>query len=217
MENDPRMHYTRHNPLHRSFKFISFAFVAIFTVASFADRSITQPVVAAEAPAAAAPAEDFIPADIPTSGDRALDLVIYRAGLRHGVDPRLLHAVIWQESKYKPAAVSHAGARGMMQLMPDTAKRFKCDDMGDPEKNIEAGTKYLRFLLKRFDGDVVLALAGYNAGEGNVDKYDGVPPFDETQHYVRVITGRYGKSYHPTLTPEEASVRFHLLPEVAQQ
>src|ERR1044071_8532847 len=144
MENDLRMHYTRHNPLHRSFKFISFAFVAIFTIASFADSSISRAIapvaVAAEAPAPVA--EDFIPADIPTSGDRALDLIIYRAGLRQGVDPRLLHAVIWQESKYKPAAVSHVGARGMMQLMPDTAKRFKCDDMGDPEKNIEAGTKY---------------------------------------------------------------------------
>jgi soluble lytic murein transglycosylase-like protein len=209
------MHYTRHNPLHRSFKFISFAFVAIFTIASFSDRTITRTAVAAEAPAAAV-AEDFIPADIPTSGDHALDLIIYRAGSRYGVDPRLLHAVIWQESKYKPEATSHVGAKGMMQLMPDTAKRFKCDDMSDPEKNIEAGTKYLRFLLKRFDGDVVLALAGYNAGEGNVDKYNGVPPFDETQNYVRIITARYGKNYHPTLSPEEARVRFHLLPEVAQ-
>jgi soluble lytic murein transglycosylase-like protein len=103
-----------------------------------------------------------------------------------------------------------------MQLMPDTAKRFKCDDVTNAEANIEAGTKYLRWLLKRFNGDVVMALAGYNAGEGNVDKYDGVPPFDETQKYVRVITGRYGKTHHPLLSPDAARVEFRLLPEVAQ-
>ena len=104
----------------------------------------------------------------------------------------------------------------MMQLMPDTAKRFKCADANDPASNIDAGTRYLRWLIKRFDGNVTLALAGYNAGEGNVDKHDGVPPFDETQNYVRIITGRYGKTYHPTLTPDEAARQFRLLPEVAQ-
>jgi soluble lytic murein transglycosylase-like protein len=104
----------------------------------------------------------------------------------------------------------------MMQLMPATAKRFKCDDRLNPEANIEAGTKYLRWLLKRFDGNVTLALAGYNAGEGSVDKYDGVPPYDETQKYVRIITGRYGKNRHPVLTPEEARAHFNLLPSSAQ-
>ncbi len=79
------------------------------------------------------------------------------------------------------------------------------------------GSKYLRWLLKRFNGDVVRALAGYNAGEGNVDKYNGVPPFDETQSYVRIITGRYGKTYHPTLSPEEALAHFRLLPEQIAQ
>jgi soluble lytic murein transglycosylase-like protein len=103
-----------------------------------------------------------------------------------------------------------------MQLMPATAKRFKCDDRNDPAANVEAGTKYLRWLLKRFDGDVALALAGYNAGEGNVDKHGGVPPFDETQKYVRIITGRYGKNYHPVLKPEEASSHFNLLPANAE-
>ena len=161
-------------------------------------------------------AEDYIPADIPTSGDRNLDLIILRAGERYGVDPRFIHAVIWQESKYKMQARSHAGAQGLMQLMPATARRFGCNDAYDVESNIDAGTKYLRFLLKRFDGNVTLALAGYNAGEGSVDKYNGVPPFNETQNYVRIITGRYGKNFHPLLSPEQARVEFRLLPEVAQ-
>jgi soluble lytic murein transglycosylase-like protein len=159
--------------------------------------------------------ENFIPSDVPTSGDHEIDLVILKAGRRYGVDPRLIHAVIWQESRYKPEAESHVGAQGLMQLMPGTAKRFKCDDANDPEKNVEAGTKYLRWLLKRFDGDIVLALAGYNAGEGNVDKHGGVPPFDETQKYVRVITSRYGKTFHPILTPDEARLEFRLLPQLA--
>jgi soluble lytic murein transglycosylase-like protein len=104
-----------------------------------------------------------------------------------------------------------------MQLMPGTAKRFGCDDSNNVEKNVEAGTKYLRVLLKRFDGDVSLALAGYNAGEGNVDKYKGVPPFPETENYVRKITGNYGKTYHPVLQPADARVVFHLTAEDAAE
>jgi soluble lytic murein transglycosylase-like protein len=161
-------------------------------------------------------AEDYIPADIPSSGDRNLDLVILRAGEKYGVDPRFIHAVIWQESKYKVQARSGAGAQGLMQLMPATARRFGCTDPYDTASNIDAGTKYLRFLLKRFDGNVSLALAGYNAGEGSVDKYNGIPPYKETQNYVRIITGRYGKMSHPLLSPEQARVEFRLAPEVAQ-
>ena len=104
-----------------------------------------------------------------------------------------------------------------MQMMPATARRFGCTDAYDSASNIDAGTQYLAWLLKRFDGDVSLALAGYNAGEGSVDKFGGIPPFSETQNYVRIITGRYGKTYHPVLTPEEARIEFHLVPtEVAQ-
>jgi hypothetical protein len=160
----------------------------------------------------AAVADDFIPLDIPQSGDRDLDLIIFRVGEREGVDPRLIHAVIQQESKYDTDATSHAGAKGLMQLMPDTAKRFHCDDPTDAACNVEAGTKYLKFLLKRFDGDVSLALAGYNAGEGSVDKYEGIPPYKETQNYVKKIVGNYGKTYHPVLSPEDAKVAFDLLP-----
>ncbi|HVF55896.1 MAG TPA: lytic transglycosylase domain-containing protein [Pyrinomonadaceae bacterium] len=161
--------------------------------------------------------ENFIPSDIPSSGDIELDRIIFHAGVEQGVDPRLIHAVIWQESKYKVSATSHKGAQGLMQMMPATAKRFNCEDTSDPEANIEAGTKYLRWLLKRFNGDVVLALAGYNAGEGSVDKYAGVPPYGETQNYVRIITGRYGKTYHPLLTPDEARVEFRLTAELASR
>ena len=147
---------------------------------------------------------ETIPSDIPASGDCDLDWAIYRAGQAAGVDPRFIHAVIRQESRYKNAAVSHAGAQGLMQLMPATAKRFGCDDPHDAAANIKAGTKYLAWLLKRFDGDVALALAGYNAGEGAVDKYNGVPPYDETQNYVRKIVANYGRTYLEVLTPDEA-------------
>jgi soluble lytic murein transglycosylase-like protein len=210
------MHLSRRNPRLRSFKNVIVATFAIFVLTNFTDSSFTRVFAPVSAEAAAVTIEEFIPSDVPTSGDRGLDLVIMHAGEREGVDPRLIHAVIWQESKYKTDAVSHVGAQGLMQLMPATAKRFGCEDANDSESNVNAGAKYLRFLLKRFDGNVSLALAGYNAGEGNVDKYDGVPPFGETQNYVRVITGRYGKTYHPVLEPTEAVSYFKLLPDSAE-
>ncbi len=159
---------------------------------------------------ASSPDDIAIPSDIPSSGDKRLDRIIFRVGEHEGIDPRFIHAVIWQESKYDVTARSHAGAQGLMQLMPDTAKRFGCAHPDDPEDNVEAGTKYLSWLLKRFSGNVQLALAGYNAGEGNVDKYNGIPPFDETKNYVRIISERYGKTYHPVLPPEQAIDAFHL-------
>ena len=97
-----------------------------------------------------------------------------------------------------------------MQLMPATAKRFGCKDINSPEDNINAGTKYLSWLLKRFSGDVELTLAGYNAGEGAVDKYNGIPPYDETRNYVKSISTRYGRTYHPVLSPAAAALVFHL-------
>ncbi len=152
-----------------------------------------------------------IPADIPLSGDCDLDWIIFRAGEKSGVDPRFIHAVIKQESRYDPKAVSYAGAQGLMQMMPGTAQRFGLKDPFDPAANVEAGTKYLKWLLKRFDGDVSLALAGYNAGEGAVDKYKGVPPYSETQNYVKKIVTNYGKTYHPILPPADAKLAFHLV------
>jgi len=218
------MNLTRFVPHFRSLKFAPVALIALFLFTNFTglvfNRVYAPAVQASEVPARAVVdannvEAEYIPTDIPSSGDRELDLIILRAGERHGVDPRFIHAVIWQESKYKVRARSHVGAQGLMQLMPPTAKRFGCTDAHDPAANIEAGTKYLRWLLKRFNGNVSLALAGYNAGEGSVDKYNGVPPYKETQNYVRIITGRYGKFHHPLLSPEEARVQFRLLPEVA--
>ena len=189
------MKLTRSIPQLRSVKFAPFAIMALFLLSNF--TGIFFSPVFAPTVNATSEVREMIPQDIPSSGDPDLDLIIYRAGGRHGIDPRFIHAVIWQESKYKSKALSHAGAQGLMQLMPATARRFGCSDPQDMASNVEAGTKYLRWLLKRFNGDVALTLAGYNAGEGAVDKYHGVPPYSETQNYVRKIVANYGKTFHP--------------------
>lgn len=114
---------------------------------------------------------------------------IAHAVARTGVDEALIRSVIHAESAYKPNAVSRAGAHGLMQLMPATARRFGVSDSGDPAQNILGGATYLRWLLNRYRGDTNLAVAAYNAGEGAVDKYGGIPPYQETQQYVsRVAT-----------------------------
>ncbi|MDQ6652244.1 MAG: lytic transglycosylase domain-containing protein [Acidobacteriota bacterium] len=127
-----------------------------------------------------------------TTGDSTLDSYILDSGRRNSVDPLLLYAIMHQESTFKPRAMSNKGARGLMQLMPGTALRFGVTSIWDPRQNIEGGTRYMRFLLDTFEGDVELALAGYNAGEGAVIKYGyRVPPYGETQEYVRRISRRY--------------------------
>jgi len=112
---------------------------------------------------------------------------IRRASRTHGVDEALVRAVIHAESSYKPRAMSHVGAGGLMQLMPKTAARFGVTDRFDPSQNIDGGTKYLAWLLDRYDGNVLLATAAYNAGEGAVDRYRGVPPYRETRGYVQKV------------------------------
>ncbi len=149
-----------------------------------------------------------ITTELPTSGDKGIDELIQKAAEKYGVDPRFIHAVIWQESKYKITAHSAAGALGLMQLMPETAKRFGCTDCFDPNENVDAGTRYLRWLLERFEGNLTMVLAGYNAGEGSVDKFDGIPPFGETKSYIKSIEEHYGKSFHPVLEPAEAMIAF---------
>lgn len=203
------MKFPRRLPHFRSLKFAPFAIISLFLFTNLTGLLFSR-VLAPDAIAHAERATLAIPVDIPTSGDQQLDRIIFEAGAAQGVDPRFIHAVIWQESKYDTHARSHAGAQGLMQLMPATAKRFGCDDPNDPVENISAGTKYLSWLLKRFAGNVELALAGYNAGEGAVDKYDGVPPYNETRNYVKIISKRYGKMYHPVLSPNDAAQVFQL-------
>lgn len=127
-----------------------------------------------------------------STGDAGVDAMIVESGRRNGVDPVLLYAIMHRESSFKKFAVSYKGARGLMQLMPGTAARFGVKNIFDPRQNIEGGAQYMRILLDMFGGDVRLALAGYNAGEGAVLKYGRrVPPYSETQEYVRRIMQRY--------------------------
>lgn len=204
------MKLPRKLPLFRSLKYAPFAILSLFLFTNLTgvlfSRVLAPEVIAQQPTAVIKP----IPADIPSSGNKQLDRLIFEAGEREGVDPRFIHAVIWQESRYVTDARSHAGAVGLMQLMPAAAERFGCEDRNDPASNIKAGTKYLGWLLKRFSGNVELALAGYNAGEGSVDKYKGIPPYNETRNYVKIISARYGKSYHPVLPPAEAAQAFNL-------
>jgi len=116
---------------------------------------------------------------------------------RYNLDPALVLAVIEAESGFRADSVSHRGACGLMQLIPETAARFGVVNIFDTEDNLRGGMSYLRWLLAHFEGDVRLALAGYNAGEGAVEAHGGVPPFAETQSYVRRILSRYPSSRHP--------------------
>ncbi len=152
---------------------------------------------------AAAPAAD--------SGRTALgraDLkeLVHSVSREHGIDPKLVDALVRVESSYDPDAVSHRGAMGLMQLMPETAQRLDVNDPFDPEENVRAGVKEFARLVERYSGNLQLALAAYNAGEGAVAQYRGVPPYAETRAYVsRILTlytgrpYRLGGSYRPAI------------------
>jgi len=134
-----------------------------------------------------------------TTGSSQVDGYLIDSGTRNRVDPLLLYSVMHQESSFKSHAVSPKGARGLMQLMPGTAMRFGVTNIFDPRQNIEGGARYLRFLTDRFNGELSLVLAGYNAGEGAVEKYGWrVPPYAETQEYVRRISRRYSVIQDPS-------------------
>jgi soluble lytic murein transglycosylase-like protein len=162
------------------------------------DDEIEPPPPAPE-PAAAAAAAAIVPVPWEFADGQAVPAtpfgeLIYAAAERHRVNPALVAALVRAESAFDPRAVSHKGAGGLMQLMPATARRFGLSDAErfEPERNLEAGTRYLRWLLDRFEGDVALALAAYNAGEGTIDRYGGVPPFRETRTYIRRIYSTLG-------------------------
>ena len=125
----------------------------------------------------------------------AFDQMIRQAAQQHGVSEGLIKAVMHTESGFNINARSPVGAQGLMQLMPATARRFNVSNAYDPQQNIFGGARYLSWLLKRFNGDTRLAIAAYNAGEGNVDKYGDVPPFRETRDYVKRVTSRYQNLY----------------------
>jgi hypothetical protein len=125
------------------------------------------------------------------NGDYRYDDIILKAASDYGIDPAVIKAVIMAESGFNPQAISYAGAQGLMQLMPRTARALDIKDPMDPRANIQGGTRYLKRLLRRFQGDLELALAAYNAGSRNVRRHHGIPPFKATKRYIAKI-----KVYH---------------------
>ena len=147
------------------------------------DPSLVERIAPDEVPIRERPASEGEAAPDPSAPYAEM---IDRSAAREGVDPRLVRAVIQVESAYQPAARSPKGATGLMQLMPDTARRYAVRNPYDPDSNISAGIKHLKTLLDRY-GQLPLALAAYNAGEAAVERFGGIPPFPETQNYVRQI------------------------------
>jgi soluble lytic murein transglycosylase-like protein len=126
--------------------------------------------------------EEFFKKEIPFGS------LIYQEAMKNDLKPELVAAVVKAESRFKPTARSPVGARGLMQLMPATGRWMGAKNLMDPTQNVKAGTKYLKYLNERFDGNETKVIAAYNAGEGNVRRFRGVPPFKETRNYVRKVT-----------------------------
>lgn len=163
------------------------------TIQAFIDKTDVAQVLKDYRPSTAAPTKPVAPPPFNfTTKHSGLDQLIAANAARHNVDPYLIYLVMQQESGFNYRAVSSAGARGLMQLMPGTARQLGVRNIHDPVENVEAGTRYLKTLLQRFNGDINLALAGYNAGEEAVVRYGyRVPPYRETMNYVRRISWAY--------------------------
>jgi soluble lytic murein transglycosylase-like protein len=144
--------------------------------------------------------EDYFRTHVPF-GD-----IIYREARRNDLAPELVAAMVHTESDFRPGLVSHKSAQGLMQIVPSTAALLGIDDPFDPEKNIAAGTRYYKYLLDRFD-DETIALAAYNAGEGNVARFGGIPPFEETRDYISKVNRRKGRYRESFRNSYIASVR----------
>jgi len=147
--------------------------------------------IAASNVVAIEPEEIFVAAPKMPLAQAPFGELIQNASEKYGVDVDLVFSVVAAESNFNPKAVSRRNARGLMQLLPETAKRLGVKDIYDPAQNIDGGTRYLRDLLKRYDGDLALTLAAYNAGPGAVQRYGRIPPYNETIAYVRAIRKTY--------------------------
>ena len=139
------------------------------------------------------------------SPDPNLSALIDRIAGEQGVESHLVHSVIRAESNYNPNAVSPKGAQGIMQLIPSTARRFGVSNAFDARENVQGGVRYLRFLLDYYKGDYPKAIAAYNAGEGAVDKYNGIPPYAETQNYVYRVAGNLKAARLAAVAPAPAN------------
>lgn len=155
----------------------------VVTAKPVAEHRVSENVVA---PRVIAPADATAP-DAPAAPPSNIQEAVDRIADRHGLSPELLHSVIKVESNYNPYAVSPKGALGIMQLIPSTARRFGVADVFDPIENIEGGARYLEYLIDMFHGNLMLAVAAYNAGENAVVKYGTVPPYAETQNYLKLV------------------------------
>jgi len=160
------------------------------------------------APAAAKGAADAVEGGALPPDRSELRQLVNRVSLEHGVDPKLVDALVRVESSYDPGAISRRGAMGLMQLMPDTANRLDVEDPFNPEENVRAGVKEFSRLVDRYAGNLQLALAAYNAGEGAVARYRGIPPYNETRNYVsRILTLYTGKPFRLAGTYRARPVR----------
>ncbi len=166
--------------------------VSMLRVARILEDEVSEPEPRPEVPAAPAFSLRFDASQ--TQPETPYGDLIYSAGERHALNPALLAAVVRAESAFRSEVISHKGAQGLMQLMPATARRFGLEgaEVFEPEKNIEAGARYLSWLADRFDDNLAHVLAAYNAGEGTVDRYAGVPPYRETRSYLRRIYAELG-------------------------